>query len=105
MIWVTYLGLYLAIIGLTVSNLYVYYVDQPILIGQNLESIASQEFHAGLRVLWQWLSILPLVIDSVSLVVLMLTFRTRPKLVSILTFLLVGLDVVVVYVYFTLKIG
>ena len=95
------LGLQIAVlVGITALNMYVYFVDQPLLsVGSRSNVLASQEFHAELRNLWQPLSVIPMFIDAISIISLALKKLLKSRILVWLLVFLILLDCLGVCIY------
>ena len=93
----------LILLGITANNMYVFFIDQPILTsGTHGQILASQIFHANLRSIWQPLSLIPLAIDLGALT--LFTFKRLNQRLAIV-FCLVGLvliDALMIWLYFSI---
>lgn len=94
-------GLLVAVLlGITALNMYVYYIDQPLVTVGKVELIKSSEnFHSELRSIWEPLSVIPLLIDMGSLLILLgkKLLQKRSILWMLISLLLIDFTVLVVY--------
>jgi hypothetical protein len=102
-IFMSYGLLILCLLGITANNMYVFFVDQPILTsGTNEQILASQIFHADLRSLWQPLSLIPLAVDLGALIFFCFKKLNQRLAITVCLIVLILIDISMIGIYFSI---